>query len=115
MSWRHRTEMLKPIAVVIALTFASAAFAQTYIVPEGDCGAVTFHITGGTDFPLLGKTISADQVRDAYLFLADQKVVAKPAAGRRSLDISANVPKDGVSMAAVDFTPGISGNETRTH
>jgi hypothetical protein len=106
--------MIKSLAVAFALTFASAAFAQNYIVPEGDCSAVTFHITSGTNFPLLGPTIGADQVKDAWLFLPHQKLAAKPAAGRRALDISAKVPDDGVSMATVDFAPAISGNETRT-
>ena len=39
----------------------------------------------------------------------------KPVAGPRSLDFNANVAADdGVVMAAVDFTPVVSGNETRT-
>lgn len=113
-TWRHRTEMIRPIGLAIALTFASAAFAQTYIVPDGDCGAITFHVTSGTDFPKLGEAIGADHVKDAYLFLPDDRIAAKPAAGRHSLDLNANVPNDGVSMAAVDFTPVVSGNETRT-
>ena len=58
--------MIKCIAVAIVLTLAPAVFAQTYIVPEGDCGAVTFHTTRGTDFPNLGERISADRVKDAY-------------------------------------------------
>jgi len=105
--------MIKRIAVAIALTFAPAVFAQTYIVPDGDCGAVTFHATRGTDFPNLGERISADRVKDAYLFLPKQRVAVKPAAG--SLDFSTNVAAgDGVVMAAADFTPQIIGNETRT-
>src|SRR2546430_1029478 len=106
--------MIKRIAVGIALTVAPAAFAQTYIVPEGDCGAITLHATRGTDFPNLGETIGADRVKDAYVYLPREKVAVKPAIGPRSLDFNANVPADGVVMAAVDFTPTISGNETRT-
>jgi hypothetical protein len=59
--------MIKRIAVAIALTFAPAAFAQTYIVPDGDCDAITLHATRGTDFPNLGETIGADRVKDAYV------------------------------------------------
>ena len=33
-------ETIKRTAVTIALIFAPTAFAQTYIVPDGDCGAV---------------------------------------------------------------------------
>jgi len=104
--------MIKPIAVAMTLTFAPALFAQTYIVPEGDCGAITLHATRGTDFPNLGETISADRVKDAYLYLKKQRVAVKPAP---SLDFKANVAvDDGVIMAAVDLAPMISGNETRT-
>ena len=106
--------MIKPIAVAIALTLAPAAFAQTYIVPDGDCGAITLHATRGTDFPSLGETPEADRVKDAYVVLPKQRVAVKPAAGPRSLDFNANIPDEGVVMAAVDFTPAVSGNETRT-
>src|SRR5205814_100136 len=100
--------------VGIALTFAPAAFAQTYIVPEGDCGAITLHATNGTDFPNLGDTIGADRVKDASVYLPSERIAVKPAVGPRSLDFNANVPHDGVVMAAVDFKPAVSGNETRT-
>jgi hypothetical protein len=103
--------MIKHIAVAIALALAPAAFAQTYIVPDGDCGAITLHATLGTDFPNLGETIGADRVRDAYLYLERQRVAIKPAL---TLDFKANVAaEDGVVMAAVDLTPAIIGNETR--
>jgi hypothetical protein len=118
-------EMIKRIAVAIALTFAPAAFAQTYIVPDGDCGAITLHATRGTDFPNLGETIGADRVKDAYVSNSPspgknpdrlrQRVAVKPAAAPRSLDFNTNVVlEDGVVMAAVDFRPAVSGNETRT-
>jgi hypothetical protein len=106
--------MIKRIAVATALAFAPAAFAQTYIVPDGDCGAITLHATRSTDFPNLGDTIGADRVRDANVYVARQKVAVKPATGPRSLDFNANIPDDGVVMAAVDFAPAVSGNETRT-
>jgi len=107
--------MIQRIAVAIALTFAPAAFAQTYIIPDGDCGAITLHATRGTDFPNLGETIGADRVKDAYVYLPKQRVAVKPAAGPRSLDFKTNVaPEDEVVMASVDFTPAVSGNETRT-
>lgn len=109
--------MIKHIAVAIALTLTPAAFAQMYIVPEGDCGAVTLHATRGTDFPNLGEAISADRVKDAHV---DQdrpveRVIVAPTAGPRSLDFSANVPNhEEVVMAALDLKPVVSGNETRT-
>jgi hypothetical protein len=116
--------MIKRITVAIALTLAPAAFAQTYIVPDGDCGAITLHATRGTDFPNLGETIGADRVKDAYLSnspdgmhrdLRRSRVAMKPAAGARSLDFNTNVvAEDGVVTASVDFTPEVSGNETRT-
>jgi Domain of unknown function (DUF4198) len=107
--------MIKRTAVAIALTLAPAAFAQTYLVPDGDCGAVTLHATRGTDFPNLGETIGADRVKDAYVYQPKQRVAVNPAAGPRSLDFNTNVvPGDGVVMATVDFTPVVSGNETRT-
>jgi len=106
--------MIQRIAVAIALTLAPAALAQTYIVPDGNCGAITLHATSGTDFPYLGETVGADRVKDAYLYLPKQRVAVKPAAGRRSLDFNANIPDDFVVMATVDFTPVVSGNETRT-
>jgi hypothetical protein len=106
--------MIKRIAVAIALTFAPAAFAQTYIVPDGDCGAITLHATRGTNFPSLGETIDTDRVEDAYVYLPRQRVAVKPAVGPRSLTFNANVPDSGVVMAAVDLEPAASGNETRT-
>src|SRR5437773_1553723 len=122
-TWRHRTEMIKPIAVGIALTFAPAAFAQTYIVADSDCGAITLHATRGADFPNLGETIGADRVKEAHVSNSPspgknpdrlrQRLAVKPAVGPRSLDFNANVaPEDGVVIASVDFTPAVSGNET---
>jgi hypothetical protein len=107
--------MIKHIAVAIALTLAPAAFAQTYIVADGDCGAITLHATRGTDFPNLGERIGADRVQDAYVYLPKQRVSVMPAAGSGSLDFNANIP-DGevVVMAAVALKPVVSGNETRT-
>ncbi len=101
-------------AAAIALIFAPPAFAQTYIVPDGDCGTVTLHVTRGTDFPSLGETIAADLVTDANVYLPKEKVAAKPAEGTRSLTFNAKVPGEGVVIASVDFKPAVSGNETRT-
>ncbi len=109
--------MIKHIAVAIALTLAPAAFAQMYIVPEGDCGAVTLHATRGTDFPNLGETISVASVKDAHVVQVRPigRVNVTPAAGPHSLDFSANVPNlEGVVMAAVTLKPVVSGNESRT-
>jgi hypothetical protein len=107
-------ETIKRSVAAIALIFAPAAFAQTYIVPDGDCGTVTLHVTRGDDFANLGQTIAADRVTDAYVYLPKQRFAMKPAEGSRSLDFNANIPDDGVVMAAVDFKPAVSGNETRT-
>ena len=107
-------EMIKRTAVAIALICAPAAFAQTYIVPEGDCGSVTLHVTRGSDFPKLGETIAADRVADALVFLPRQRVMVKPAEVGGTLAFSANVPDEGVVMAAVELKPAVSGSETRT-
>ncbi|HWW62637.1 MAG TPA: hypothetical protein VN181_14785, partial [Thermoanaerobaculia bacterium] len=106
--------MIRHAAVAIAFLLAPAAFAQTYIVPDGDCGTVTLHMTRGTDFPSLGETIAADRVTRANVFLPRQKVAVKPAAGTRSLTFSANVPGEGVVVASAELKPAIRGNETRT-
>jgi hypothetical protein len=105
--------MLKPIAVIVALTLAPTAFAQTYIVPDGDCGAVTLHATRG-DFPNLGEAVAADRVTLARVYMPRQRLTVTPVAGAHSVDLAANVPDTGVVMAAVDFAPAINGNETRT-
>lgn len=117
--------MIQRIAVAIALTLAPAVFAQTYIVPDGNCGAITLHATRGGDFPNLGETIAADQVKSATVSSSPSpgfdpgvkpwKVAMKPVAAANSLDFTTNVDShDEVVMAAVDFTPIVSGNETRT-
>jgi hypothetical protein len=106
--------MIKPLALVMALSFAPAAFAQTYIVPDGDCGSVTLHATRGTDFPYLGESIGADHVKNAYVYASRRRIPVKPEAGKRSLDFEAKVPADEVVMASVDFAPEIRGSETRT-
>jgi hypothetical protein len=108
--------MIKNVAVAIALTLTPAAFAQTYIVADGDCGAVTLHATRGTDFPNLGETISPDRVKNAHVDQPRERVIVTPAvAGPRSLDFTADVPdREEVVMAAVELKPVISGNETRT-
>ena len=108
--------MIKSFAVAIALTLAPVAFAQTYIVAEGDCGAITLHATRGADFPNLGEAISADRVKDAHVDQQKERFIITPAvAGPHSLDFSANVPdREEVVMAAVELKPVVSGNETRT-
>jgi hypothetical protein len=108
--------MIKQIAVAVVFTLAPAAFAQTYIVPDGDCGAVTLHATRGTNFPNLGGTIAANRVKDAHVDLQSERNVAVSlAAGPRSFDFNANVPeREEVVMAAVELKPEVSGTETRT-
>ena len=106
--------MLRHAALFIALILTPAALAQTYIVPDGDCGAITLHVTRGSDFPKLGDTIGADRVTNAYVFLPKRRVAVTPAKGPASLTFDANIPEEGVVMAAVDFKPAVSGNETRT-
>src|ERR1041385_1784197 len=88
-----KTKMIKHIAV-IALTLAPAAFAQTYIVPDGDCGAITLHATRGADFPNLGETIGIDRVSDAHVDQQGDRIIAiTPAAAPRSLDFTATIPE----------------------
>ena len=109
-------EVMKRTAAVIGLILAPTAFAQTYIVPAGDCGSVTLHITRGSDFPNLGGTIAADNVTGARVYLTrpGEKGTVKAADGPSSLTFDATIPEQGVVMAAVDLKPEVSGNETRT-
>ena len=100
--------MITRSAAAIALMFAPAAFSQTYVVPTGECGPVTFNITRGAE------TITADQVSSARVYLPRERLAAKLAGGPRSLIFNANVPDQGVVMAAVDLKPQVIGNETRT-
>ena len=106
--------MIRPIALTLALSLAPALFAETYIVPDRDCGAVTFHATSSKNFPTLGEAIGADRVNTAYVYQSKQRVAVKPAAGAQSLTFDAKIADDGVVMAAVDFAPVVSGDETRT-
>jgi len=100
--------MITRATAAIALIFAPAAFSQTYVVPTGDCGPVTFNITRDAE------TIAADQVASARVYLPHERLAAKLADGRRSLTFDANVPDKAVVMAAVDMKPQVIGNETRT-
>lgn len=106
---------LTPTAIAIALIFAPLAFAQTFIVPEGDCGAVTLHATRGSDFPKLGDRIAAASVAHAHVWaLPKKRSEAEVADAPQSLTFKANIPDDGVVMAALALNPTVSGNETRT-
>lgn len=107
-------EPIRRTAVAVSLILAPAIFAQTYIVPEGDCGPVTLHIARGTHFPELREAVAADQVANAKVNLPRRRLAVKPIDGPRSLTFTADVPSDEVLMTAVDFKPVISGNETRT-
>lgn len=108
-------EWIERVAVAIALTVTPAAFAQTYIVSDGDCGAITLHATRGNDFPNLGQTIGPETVVKAYVFVPKQRIAVKPAAAAHSLDFNATVgPDDQVVMASIALSPEVVGNETRT-
>lgn len=98
-----------PLAAAIALTLAPAAFAQTTIVPDRECGAVTFHVAGRN-----GEAVPADRLAKAIIFLPKQKKAMTPLAGARLLEFNASISDTNVVMAAADFKPEISGNETRT-
>lgn len=106
--------MITKLLAAAVLTLAPAAFAQTtYIVPEGECGNVTLHVTNG-DFPNLGTTLRADSVTHAYVVLPKQRVEVHPAAGPHSLDFHADVPDSGVVMASIEFAPASNRIETHT-
>jgi len=104
--------MIKRIAVAISLAIVPGAFAETYIVPDGDCGAVTLHLTRGSSFPKLGAPIDENAVEVAYVHpQKKQRITVTPAAGAIKVD----VPQDEVViMAAADLKPVVSGNETRS-
>lgn len=106
---------IRRMAVGVVLMAAPAVFGQAYLVPEGDCGEVTFQATRGADFPNLGERIGADRVTLAYVYLPKRRVDMTPAAGASSFDMKATVGRaDGVVMAAFDLAPEVHGNETRT-
>jgi len=87
------------IKFALALMLAPAAFAQTSIVPDGDCGAVTLQVRGTTQ-----------PVSDAYVFLPRQRVATQLVDGR----FKADIPAEGVVMVAADFKPESGAAETRT-
>lgn len=98
--------MIPRIVLCVVLSIAPTVFAQTYLVPDGDCGAVALHARG--------EAAGADRVQDAYFYVAKERVALEAAADAGSAAFHANVPEDGVVMAAVSFKPEIHGNETRT-
>lgn len=106
--------MTKPVSFAIALFLARTVIAQTFIMPGGDCGAVTLQVTRGAEFPDLGERIRSEEVATAYLFLPKQRIAVEAAPDRRSFDFNATIPRNGVVMASIDFKPTITGNETRT-
>ncbi|HEY2324399.1 MAG TPA: hypothetical protein VGJ82_16185 [Thermoanaerobaculia bacterium] len=98
--------MIRHIIAAAALTIAPAVFAQTYIVPQGDCGEVTLHVTGAGP--------SDSTVAHAYVHQPKDRIAVKPVSGYHSLDFKASVAAGDVVMAAVEFKPVVAGNETRT-
>lgn len=98
--------MIQRTIAVIALTVAPAVFAQTYIVPEGDCGEQTLHVRGNA--------ISADRVASAYVYQPKRRIEVKPVAGSQSLDFKAAVAEGDVVMVGVEFKPMAVGDETWT-
>jgi hypothetical protein len=106
--------MIKQIAVAVVLTCAPAAFGQTYIVADGDCGPITLQLTEGIDFPNLAGSVAVDRVNNVNVYRLKEKVAVTPSAGPRSLDFTTSVPADALVIAAADLQPTVSGNETRT-
>ncbi len=106
--------MITRIVAAALFTLTPAVFAQTYIVPEGQCGAVTLHATRGADFPSLGKSIDPDRVVRAYVHLPHRRIVVKPTAGAKSLDVNAELSDPELVIAAIDFAPEAVANETHT-
>ncbi len=107
--------MIQRTAFALALLLGPSVIAQTYIAADGDCGTVTLHVTRGNDFPRLGESIPASLVKEARVYLPKQRILVKPDEDRDSLTFSADVPyAETVVMAAVDFNPVVSGDETRT-
>ena len=110
-------KVMRHSALAITLFLTPAVFAETYIVPDGDCGAVTLRVTNA------GESISADRVANAYVSLPHQRLTPKLSPAGRSLTFDANVPNptrvkngavEGVVMAGVDLKQKVNGNETRT-
>lgn len=106
---------IRRAAVAMALIFGPAAFAQTFIVPQADCGAVALHVTRGDDFPNPGEKIAAERVSAAYVWaLPKERVAAEVTDTPRALAFNATIPDEGVVMAAVAVRPEVRGNETHT-
>lgn len=104
--------MIRKTVIALTLLVVPTAVAQTYIVPDSDCGAITLHTTRGRDFPHLGEKISADRGKAARVYAARKSQAMTPEGG--SLDFRTKVPEGEVVMAAVELTPEVRGNETHT-
>ena len=102
--------MIRRLSLAVALLLGPAVLAQTYIVPSGDCGAVTLQVSRGTGFPNAGIRIGADEVVKAYVHLPKKRVAVEPVAGQ--LDVT--IPDNALAVASLDLKPAIVGNETRT-
>jgi len=102
--------MISRLSLAVALLLGRAVIAQTYIVPSGDCGAVTLQISRGTGFPNAGMRIGADEVVKAYVHLPKKRIAVEPVAGQLDVTIPANT----LVLASLDLKPAIVGNETRT-
>jgi hypothetical protein len=94
--------------LAIAFTLAPAAFAQTYLAADGDCGTTTLHVISE------GNTVAADRVANALLHVTKEKMPLTPDEGAGPLAFHVSVPEEGVAMVAVDFKPTFNGSETRT-
>jgi hypothetical protein len=106
--------MITRFFAAAVLAFTPAAFAQTYIVPDGECGDVTLHVTSGTSFPSFGDRIDPERVTQAYVHLLQRRIAVKPVASGQSLDFHADMPETGLVIASVEFAPTTTGNETQT-
>jgi hypothetical protein len=99
--------MLTHMTAAAVLMFAPAAFAQTYIVPDRDCGAATLRIEHAS----ADAASSASRIATAYLFVPHRRIALQQAT---PFTFQANLPEDAVAMAGVEFQPETVGNETRT-
>lgn len=106
--------MIKRFVLALVFIVAPAAFAQTFILPQGDCGAMTLRVSRGTDFPNLGEGVAAEEVERLRIYLAKDEIVWKRAAGPHSLDYTTSATAEGLLRVAISLERRDGPNETRT-
>src|SRR5438132_1661951 len=100
---------MKLIPFLLALSVTSAALAHdTWIAPDqftDACGAVTLHMTSAETFGKLEHAIDPGRVARAIVRIPGRRLNVKPEAAAHSADFHVDIPKSGVTIAAVELAP----------